>query len=241
MSWTESKTESIHQIETLMLEHFCTEPFHNLLPIFGQAIARTVPGGTCSDKTLAFVTAGRVRGFDLSLHSGFIGGREIHRLVRVHIGSSLYFADVGNGWPSVKLYPIDREVSFRSFGMGFRTEINNDRVSVFHERRGNESLQMEIDIEAKPESEIMADIDRRFSSGIRYPFSNSLRFSRIVGDQFLFLRGNRLDIYSENQFECLENIREVELPRVLYEYFGCTLRLNANCATGMIDQSKEPG
>lgn len=220
MSGASQTAESVQAFEALMLEYFRTEPFHNLHLIYGPRLESAVPGGTCSDKTLSFVAAGVRAGFDISLHSGFIGGREIHRLARVRIGGRLFFADVGNGWPALKLYPADREISYRCFGMGFRTEIANGRVTVLHEKRGREALQLEIDVRGRPESEIRADIERRFSSGIVYPFSNSLRFGLVVGSRFLFLRGDRLEIYYDGGFECLEGIDDTRVPGVLRDYFG---------------------
>lgn len=219
--WT---AESVQAVEALMLEHFRTEPFHNLHLIYGARFESVVPGGTCSDKTLSFVAAGLGAGFDVSLHTGFIGGREIHRLARLRLGDQMFFADVGNGWPSLKLYPADRAVSLRCFGMGFRTEVADGRVSVFHEKGGRESLQLEIDVRGKPESEVRADIEKRFSSGIAYPFSNSLRFSLVVGNAFLFLRGDRLEIYRDGGFECLEGIDDACVPEVLQEHFGYDVR-----------------
>ena len=212
--------ESVQAVEALMLEHFRTEPFHNLHLIYGPRLGSAVPGGTCSDKTLSFVAAGLRAGFDISLHSGFIGGREIHRLARVGIGGRQFFADVGNGWPALQLYPADRDISFRCFGMGFRTAIAGGRLSVFHEKRGRESLQLEIDVRGRPESEIRSDIEGRFSSGVVYPFSNSLRFSLVVGSRFLFLRGDRLEMYDDEGFECLEGIDDARVPEVLHDHFG---------------------
>ena len=216
--------ESVQAVEALMLEHFRTEPFHTLHLIYGPRLKSVVPGGTCSDKTLSFVAAGLRAGLDVSLHSAFIGGQEIHRLARVRVGGELFFADVGNGWPSLKLYPADRAVSYRRFGMGFRTEVTGGRVSVFHEKRGRESLQLEIDVCGKPESEITADIERRFSSGIVYPFEGKLRFSLVVGSRFLFLRGDRLEIYDDGGFECHEGIDDAGVPGVLHEHFGYDVR-----------------
>lgn len=221
---TVERVEAVEAVEALMLEHFRTEPFHNLHIIYGPRLASALPGGTCSDKTLSFVAAGRRAGFDISLHSGFIGGREIHRLARVRIGRRLFFADVGNGWPAVELYPADRQISFRCFGMGFRTEIANGRLTVFHEKRGRESLQLQIDVFGRPESEIRADIEARFSSGVVYPFSDSLRFSLVVGSRFLFLRGDRLEIYADGGFECLEGVDGARLPDVLHDHFGYDVR-----------------
>ena len=207
-----------------MLHKFQHEPFHNLQLIYSTQAQSDLPGGTCSDKTLSFVAAASNAGFDVALHTGFIGGQEIHRMARVRIGNDLYFADVGNGWPSLRLYPSDRNISFSCFGMNFRTEVENRRVSVFHERLGRESLQLEIDVKSRSEADIRADIESRFTSGVEYPFSNSLRFSLVVRERFLFLRGDRLEIYSDNSFEFLEEIEESEVPNVLHEYFGFDIR-----------------
>ena len=224
MSDADRTAESVQAVEALMLEHFRTEPFHNLHLIYGPRFGSAVPGGTCSDKTLSFVAASLRAGFDTSLHSGFIGGREIHRLARVRIRGRQFFADVGNGWPALQLYPADREISFRCFGMGFRTENAGGRLSVFHEKWGRESLQLEIDVCGRPESEIRADIEGRFSSGVVYPFSDSLRFSLVVGSRFLFLRGDRLEIYDDGGFECLDGIDDARVPEVLHDHFGYDVR-----------------
>jgi arylamine N-acetyltransferase len=224
MSSAGQTDESVRAVEALMLEHFQTEPFHNLHLIYGPRLGAVVPGGTCSDKTLSFVAACHKAGFDASLHTAFIGGQEIHRLARIRLGDELFFADVGNGWPSLKLYPADHAISFCCFGMGFRTEVAGGRVCVFHEKRGRESLQLEIDVRGKPEPEIRADIERRFDSGIVYPFSSSLRFSLVVGSRFLFLRGDRLEIYDDGGYECLEGIDVAEVPEVLHDHFGYDVR-----------------
>lgn len=224
MSAPDPTSFTVHAVEALMLVHFRNEPFHNLPLIYQSRIRAAVPGGTCSDHALSFVSAGVRAGLDVSLHSGFIDERKIHRLARVQIGTHRYFADVGNGWPAIKLYPADAAISFRCFGMAFRTEIAGDRVRVFHDRLGKETLQMEIETHCEPDAQIRADIARRFSSGIVYPFSNSIRFSQIVGSRFLFLRGPRLEIYSENEFDCIEGIEEGEVPAVLLEHFGFDIR-----------------
>tara|TARA_R110001583_G_scaffold158496_1_gene310428 strand:+ start:8738 stop:9526 length:789 start_codon:yes stop_codon:yes gene_type:complete len=220
MSETIRTFASVGAVEALMLEKFRTEPFHNLHLLYGRELQSSLNGGTCSDKTLSFLRAAKQAGFDAALHSGFIGGKEIHRLVRARIGSRLFFADVGNGWPSLRLYPADREISFRCFGMSFRTEITNSRVTVFHERMGKESLQLEIEVRSRPESEIRADIAGRFSSGIVYPFNNSLRFSLVIGRKFIFLRGDRLEIYSDHDFQTVEGIQDADIPAVILRYFG---------------------
>jgi arylamine N-acetyltransferase len=220
----DASLSAVSAVEALVLEKFRTEPFHNLRLLYGDQVGHSVPGGTCSDKTLSFLRSAQQAGFNVALHSARIGGQEVHRLARVHIGGRVYFADVGNGWPSLRLYPADHSVAFRCFGMGFRTEIDGEHLRVFHERHGRESMQMEFDTCGRPESDIRADIKRRFKSGIVYPFSSSLRFSQVVGARFLFLRGDRLESYGEDTFEEVEGIGREQVPEVLLGRFGCDLR-----------------
>lgn len=211
---------AVSAVEALIFEKFRTEPFHNLHLLHGEQVLAEVPGGTCSDKTLSFLRATEHAGYEATLHTAFIGGQEIHRLARVRIGGRSFFADVGNGWPALKLYPADREIAFRCFGMGFRSEIHGDRLSVFHDRKGRESLQIEIDLLGRPEQDIRAEIARRFTSGVVYPFSNSLRFSLVVGSRFLFLRGDRLEVYGDGTYEEVDGIDRADVPAVLHQHFG---------------------
>lgn len=209
----------IVELEALLLKHFREEPFHNLYFLYGKKPLTNKYGGTCSDKTLSFIDTARALGFDVKLHTGSIGGKEIHRLVRARIGDRIFFADVGNGWPSIKLYPADDEINYSYFGMNYRTCIADHKVSVFHTRNGKEYLQLVIDTRPREEYAIKEEIDKRFTSGIDYPFSNSLRFSLVVGDKFLFLRGERLEIYSDNEFLEVNGIEKESLPRLLEEQF----------------------
>jgi arylamine N-acetyltransferase len=214
------ESSELRALEALMLEEFRNEPFHNLNLLYGMPRQSGLKGGTCSDKTLSFLSAAKQAGFDVALHTGFIGGEEIHRLARVSIGGRVFFADVGNGWPALRLYPADKEIRFRCFGMGFRTEIADSRVKVFHEKMGKESLQLEINVRGRSEGEIKAEIARRFSSGITYPFNNSLLFSLVMGERFLFLRGDQLEIYSDHGMEIVEGIDEPDVPEIILRHFG---------------------
>ena len=211
--------------EKLLLKHFQSQPFHNLHMIYGETLLSKPSGGTCSDKTLSFIADARHQGLNVSLHSALIGGQDIHRLAIVKIGSQKYFADVGNGWPSLKLYPADRPIDYGCFGMNFRTEVDKVNLTVFHEKNGKESLQMEIPLASKSETDILTAIEQRFASGIEYPFSKSLRFSMVVGDRFLFLRGDRLEIYSDSGFEFISEFRSMPISDVLLNYFGLEVKI----------------
>lgn len=129
------------------------------------------------------------------------------------------FDFIDSGWPSLKLYPADEEINFTRFGIKYRTVISNNRISVFHARNGKESLQLEIDPTPRKQEKVKESIAQRFKGGIKYPFSNSLRFSLVVGNRFLFLRGERLEIYTGNGFSIVDGIARELVPKVLNEQF----------------------
>lgn len=220
MSAAQTDSAALRAVEAIMLDKYRSEPFHNLHLLYGEPPYMPALGGTCSDKTLNLLQALDTAGFDAKLHSGYIGGQEIHRLAKVTIDERSFFADVGNGWPALRLYPLDREVSYACFGMGFRTELSDHHMTVYHRRNGVEARQLDIDFEGKPEPEIRADIAARFVSDIDYPFRNALRFSLLVKDRFLFLRGERLEIYHADSFEVVEGINSALVPEILNDYFG---------------------
>ena len=229
----EPKTAEVRAIEALMLEKFRSEPFHNLYLLLGYPQTTLSCGGTCSDKTLSFHQAVRGLGVAASLHSAFIGGQEIHRLVKVQSGGRSFFADVGNGWPSIHLYPLDREVSYTCYGMHFRSVIDGRCLRIYNRRQGVERHQMDVPFDSKPEDLILADIADRFDCGIVYPFSGGLRFSQVVGERFLFLREHRLEIYGEHEpFHVVEEVGRSDLAEALRTWFGFDLGLLAGSEKG---------
>lgn len=209
----------IKAIEQLLYHHFCSIPFHNLHLLYGQPLHSAISGGTCSDKTLAFFADAQNLGANVFLHSANIGGKEIHRLIRLNINGRTFFADVGNGWPTLYLLPADKQISFECFGMEYRTKIIDDWVQVFHKKQEQEALQVEISTACKPEKVILAQIKSRYSPDIGYPFSRSLRFSLIVDNEFLFLRGNRLERYSKSGLS-IQNVKPQAIPETIEKEFG---------------------
>tara|TARA_Y100000052_G_C2933081_1_gene75657 strand:- start:110 stop:928 length:819 start_codon:yes stop_codon:yes gene_type:complete len=225
MSDSVSTTATIKAAEELLLHHFRTQPFHNLNLLYNDGEPSGLPGGTCSDKTLSYLADAKAQGLNAHLHTAFIGGQEIHRLVRLHINGATYFADVGNGWPAIKLIPASRNIEYSCFGMRYRTEVDADWVRVFHQRQGKEQLQMEIRLQPRSEEDILKDIHTRYSSGIQYPFSNSVRFSAIVKESFRFLRGNVLHIYCEETLNVIDEFTINSISDTLATYFGSQLLL----------------
>lgn len=215
---------TVHLAQQILLDKFKQEPFHNLYLLNNVHPATMAYGGTCSDKALSYLDATKAVGLDVYLHSARIGGKDIHRLVRLEINNQRYFADIGNGWPSIQLIPAATPILYECYGMRFRTTIENDVITVYHRKRNVEKKQMEIDIAAKSETEIYHSIENRFSADIIYPFSSQLRFSMVVGKRFLFIRDTQLEIYSNSGYEEVLNISMSNLRDVIEGYFGYDIK-----------------
>lgn len=211
---------SLELAEQILLDKFRSEPFHNLYLLSNMQPDNFESGGTCSDKTLSYLRAARKAGLSAHLHTARIAGKEIHRLIRLEIKGRRYFADVGNGWPSIKLFPALRPITYKCYGMGYRSSIEDGVITIYHRKRGVEMIQMEIDIPEKDEGKIYQSISSRFTSGIKYPFSNQLRFSMVIGKRFLFLRDTRLEIYSSDGYEEIPDINIRNLREIILTYFG---------------------
>ena len=215
---------TVHLAQQILLAKFKQEPFHNLYLLNNVHPVTMAYGGTCSDKALSYLDATKAVGLDAYLHSARIGGQDIHRLVRLEINNQRYFADIGNGWPSIQLIPAATPILYECYGMRFRTTIENGVITVYHRKRNVEKKQMEIDIAAKSETEIYHSIENRFSADIIYPFSSQLRFSMVVGKRFLFIRDTQLEIYSNSGYEEVLNISMNNLQDVIEEYFGYDIK-----------------
>ncbi|BBM87110.1 arylamine N-acetyltransferase [Candidatus Uabimicrobium amorphum] len=217
---------SINYVESLMLNKFKTEPFHNLYLLSKTTPKTLIYGGTCSDKTLSFLNTLKSLGIEAKLHSSLINNQNIHRLVAVNIEGQTYFADVGNGWPSIKLFPKHYEVRYTCYGITYRSEIKPYSLKVYQTRRGEERLSTEIPFESKNEQQIMDDIKNRFDGSVEYPFSTGLRFSQVVDDKFLFLRDDTLLFFCEcDKPQDITNIDREKASDIIKKHFQFDVRV----------------
>lgn len=205
---------------SLMFRAFSDEPFHTLSMVFGASVGAQIRGGTCSDKTLLFIDEAKKCGLNARLWTAYIGGEEIHRLASVEIDGRQHFADVGNGWPSIKPYPADTPIRFQAYGMTFRTVLHPDRLSVYHDKEDSEYHQMDIMLAERPEDDIRSEVEARFTSGTVYPFNNRLRFSAIVERDFKFLRDSTLHVYSHEGLKHTIPVSRGSLEEIILQHFG---------------------
>lgn len=179
---------AVAKVERLMLDEFRQHPFHNLffLGLFenGGALA----GGTCSEKTLAFQATLQQQGIPARLHQAVIQGQECHRLLSMRLGQELFYCDIGNGWPSIRLFPASRDSAYTAYGIAFEGKIESTGLAIYQTTNGRRVSSIFIPHQARSEREILHAIEQRFSSGITYPFAQKLRFAQVIGEEFVFLR-----------------------------------------------------
>lgn len=185
--------DRIHQVEAVMLDKFQSEPFHSLYFLNNCRPRSWRYGGTCSDKVLSARQTLNELGFDARLHISFIGGVPSHRLLRIRLDERYWFADVGNGWPSVKAFPEDRPIEYWSYGIRYHSVLVGDRLEIHQFRRGRDILSTSIPVGPQHQGEVQSVIDARFERA--YPFSRKLRFAQVVGDEFRFLRDHTLSVF----------------------------------------------
>lgn len=192
--------------EKLLLHEFKTVPFHNLFYLGLCTPSVVLKGGTCSDKVLAFQKTLAQHAIESRLHTSLMPDwanpeadlQDSHRLLVMELGGERYFADVGNGWPSVRLFSFERAVHYRVFGIEYYSEITSESVDVYHLKEGKRTLSQRVPKQLTSEAAVRDAVDRRFSTGKKYPFSTGLRFAQVIGDEFRFLKKDQLQIYSQS-------------------------------------------
>jgi len=208
---------NIESAERLLFLTFRDVPFHSLYFYYNKRPSSLNYGGSCSDKVLHAFDVFKQNGFDVHLHTSYINDVECHKLLRLVIDDLDYFADVGNAWPAVKLFPANREISYVSNGILFYSKIRDGRVNVFQQRNGEPVDSISIPVQAKDEDAIANDINCRFDKS--YPFNWNIRFAQIVDNNFLFLRNTDLYTYTSDGTEIESGITVEKLPECLKDRF----------------------
>lgn len=206
--------------ENIILESFCNEPFHTLYFLHKIKPKAFTEGGTCSDKVLSTKQKLLQAGFKVRLHSSFIEDKECHRVLKVWIGDKIYFADIGNGWPSIKLFSADTETKYECFGIEFSTKVFIDHLKIYQTRNNKKRNTVCIPFMSKVEDDIEDDISTRFEVS-SYPFVGKFRFSQVIENEFLFIRDDTLHRYT-NAGKKIELVTDRE--QVLLKEFGFNIK-----------------
>ncbi|MBB5211890.1 hypothetical protein [Microbulbifer hydrolyticus] len=230
-----TRAVSIVAIEQWVLEEFRATPFHNLFYLGLCRPSYALGGGTCSDKVMAVQARLRSAGVNARLHTARINNQLCHRVLALALEDGVYFADVGNGWPSIRLFPADREICYAAYGIVFQTRLREGYLDVYQIKQGCERLSLSIPLKLERESTVKSAIARRFNGEITYPFSTGLRYAQVVGDEFLFLKGNELRIFSQGTaVQSIHLASPASQLSALHAYFGLDL-----AACGLSDDGHE--
>lgn len=211
------------EIERMLVQEFEDVPFHNLFMLNNLNCVGTKLGGTCSDKVIHFKKILAENGIESKLHSAVINSIDCHRLLRVEICEDEYYIDAGSGWVNPKLIPAFEEIEYHAYGMSFRTELSNSGIRVLHKTDLEYKTMMLIPSVVVNEKDILDAIDKRYQNKSIYPFNTSLRFSKLIGDTFYFIKGNQLKKLSSQRFES-QQLTKLEVYHLITQQFEFDLK-----------------
>jgi N-acetyltransferase len=110
----------------------------------------------------------------------------------IDIDDQRYFIDAGSGWPSIHLFPDFEAIEYTVWGMRFKTIVESNGLHLHHKTKNAYQPMCYIPLESTDVTEIHQQIEHRYDDKSVYPFANSLRFSQVIDDTFIFLKGRRL-------------------------------------------------
>jgi hypothetical protein len=186
------------RIIEIIKEDYETIPFHNFRIILKKDMNIKL-GGTCSDRTLYLRQKLDSSGIKTNLHSAKINGKDIHRLLKIN--REPYFLDVGLGWPLMQPISLTQNMNFNFFGLYFKTKIIKNQISVYKLNKGIYNLNYTSQIDDINSEIVEKQINDRFNNIEDYPFKDSIRFSKVVDNEFYFLKGNILGYSNNNKFQ----------------------------------------
>ena len=215
----------ISEITKLIKENFETVPYHNFWLILGSGLNPSEQGGICTDRNLYFYKILKEKGFAVKLHSAKINGENIHQLIKIDILGKPFLIDVGLGWAIMKPIPLYQNSKQRSFGLEFKTVIKNNQLRLYKVNEDTESLNYTTNIFEYSQEQVKIEIDNSYDTKIDYPFRNSIRFSKVIENEFYFLKGNVLH-YSKNDILYQKNINTwIEFENLFKDIFKFDLEI----------------
>jgi len=212
----------ILEIIKLIKQNYETIPYHNFWLVLGLGFNPTKQGGICTDKNYYFYKQLKEKGFSVSLQSAQINGQNIHQLIRINIEQKLYLIDVGLGWPIMEPIPLFRNSRQKAFGIEFSFELDKKQLCVYKIDEGKKLLNYITNIAEYKQDTVLSEIMNSYDNSIDYPFRKSIRYSRIVDDEFYFLKGDILyysvnnNIYN-NRIVNMENFESLFLNKLGFD------------------------
>lgn len=182
------------QIEKEIHKYLKKYPFHNLFILYknGNIVAPEF-GGTCSDRSMHFKVKLEKKfknsNIDFKLHRAYINDKDTHTIIRININNNIYFADVGMGFPMVKLFPASMGIKFESYGIKFESTVINNSLSVYYSDNENTKKKlMHITLDMQSQKEVLDKITKRSEYLSNIPLSKDLQYLFIHDGKFYQFR-----------------------------------------------------
>jgi|GEM_PF-1264051 len=183
-------------IENILFDLCKAEPFHNLFYLLGEHNYSTRRlGGTCSDKALRARDVLKNQHIVCRIHTGQLEGGHEHRLLAVVINHEWFYADVGSGWPSYKLFSGSQPSEYRACGIFFHSDVKGDKVDIWHTVENKNGWVLTVPKLMRNERFELNNIKKRYDT--KLPFEQGVRFSQLVDDRFIFLKDKTVRIYRD--------------------------------------------
>lgn len=188
----------ITKLIDIIRKDYETVPYHNLRLILKLGLKPSIHGGICTDRNLYLFAKLREEGFLAKLHSAEINNLNIHQPIKVSIDSKSYLVDVGLGWPIMKPIPLFQDSIQKAFGVEFNAKIIDNKLFLYRINDKKETLSYSTKIQDYNQEQVLEEIENSYSDKIEYPFKRSIRFSKIIKNEFLFLKGDVLYYSKKN-------------------------------------------
>jgi arylamine N-acetyltransferase len=179
--------------EDVLLRCFKEVPFHNIFYLLNENGHSKKLGGTCTDKVLHYISCLEEAGISAKVCSGVLQDKHSHRLAMLEINGHCFYADVGSGWPSLQLIPSNKDSTFEAYNITFLSYSQKHCIRVERHDAGRQGWTLLIPKKEIDKKQVAHEIQTRYDKDL--PFRKGVRFSQIIGEQFLFLKDNELRIY----------------------------------------------
>lgn len=220
----------ISEITKLIKENYETVPYHNFWLILETGLNPSEQGGICTDRNFYFYKILKEKGFSVKLHSAQINGENIHQLIKIDISGKYFLIDVGLGWAIMKPIPLNQNSIQKAYALKFETIIENNQLFLYKIEKGNKYLNYSTNISEYDQKQVRKEIDNSYDTKINYPFRNSIRFSKVIENEFYFLKGNILH-YSRNNILHKKQINtELEFDNLFLNVFKFDLEIAKSVA-----------
>jgi len=220
----------ISEITKIIKQDYETVPYHNFWLVLETGLNPSNQGGICTDRNFYLFQKLEERGFSVKLHSAQINGQNIHQLIKIDIENEPFLIDVGLGWAIMQPIPLNYESEQNAFGLNFKTKIIDNQLYLYKVSKEKKALNYITNVTEYDQKRVITEINDSYNKTIDYPFRKSIRFSKVVNNEFYFLKGNIL-FYSKNNILYNKPINSIsEFENLFHKIFKFDLEIAKNVA-----------